>query len=426
MTGPKATRRGVLAATGATLLAGCSGLDSASENDERLNVIELQRVVPDGPDEPLVAESLPVEIERSVLAGSVARVTELVESVPTPFGPESLPNGHIRHRLTEAAHTATEKLAAARTAPSRFVALSELRRARAEARYAAAGWAFVDDGLTEDQLWNEHQRIRNDAQSTRNDLTYLGTDPVTAALVYGQVEELLDSVLDEGRTPGRYETSQLLTVAEWGDHVETAQVQLDDARYLYDRFQSSLSAEATSVDGVLSGASDTLRDELERREAELPPEPDDDNAVRWRLYDRIGRTAESSVERVEAAPGPASSLLVATRGLTGLLAADRLGDRIQDDEKFHAETVAEVRAVRTAATDAITTALDESPRADLARPMLAEAARSVAYADDRLSRFDRNVRPSRLDDTVARYWAATLRARSVPAACRTTLDALGG
>ena len=425
MTGPRATRRGVLAATGATLLAGCSGLDSASENDERLNVIELQRVVPDGPDEPLVADTLPVDIERPVLASSVERVNQLVESVPTPFGSESLPNGHIRHHLTEAAHTATEKLAEARTAPSRLVALNQLRWARSEARYAATGWAFVEDGLTVDQLRSDHRTVVTEAASARDDLGYLGTDPVTAALVYSQVEEFLGSVLDTDRTPGNHESSQLLTVAEWGDHVETAQVQLDDARYLSDRFQSSLSAETTAVDRVLSEASDTLFDELQRRQVQLPPEPDDDNRVRWRLHDRIHHDADSAAERGQDAPGPASRLLAAMRGLTGLLAADRFGQLTDDGEEFRAETVAEVRAVRMAAAEAITTALDDAPRADLTRPILADAARSVAYADDRLSRFNSNVRPSRLDDPIAQYWAATLRAQSVPTACRETLSALG-
>ena len=219
MTEPTPTRRGVLTVAGATLLAGCSALDSP-DDEERISSLRLREIVSDGADDPLVVDSLPVEIERSELTASAQRVDDLLAELPIPFGPESVPNGHVRQRLTEAAEEATDRVAEARTAPSRLVALDRLRWARSEARYAAAGWAFVDRGLTEADLRNEHRAIASEADSFDDEFTYLGSDPITAALVYGQAERFLESVLDDGRTPNNWESSQLLTVAEWGDHVE--------------------------------------------------------------------------------------------------------------------------------------------------------------------------------------------------------------
>ena len=424
MTEPSATRRGVLTVAGATLLAGCSALDSRTD-DEAISALRLREVVPDGTDDPIVADSLPVAIERSTLAASAQRVDDLLADLPIPFGPESVPNGYIRQRLTEAAEESTDRVEEARTAPSRLVALNKLRWARSEARYAAAGWAFVDRNLTEADLRSEHQAIVSEADSFGSEFAYLGTDPVTAALVYGQAERFLDSVRNGGRTPANRESSQLLTVAEWGDHVESARGNLDDARYLYDRYRSTLPDDAGSVADTLSTAVETLRADLQRRRKGLPGAPTaDDTRLRFRLRDDIRSDAESSVDRVEEAPGPATAVSMATRGLTALLAHDRLTDRLEDGETFGVETAADVRDARTAAVDAITAALDESPRTALVRPILADAARSVSFADDRLAAFDGDVRPSRLDHPIVEYTAATLRARSVSAAAETVLDAL--
>lgn len=425
MTEPSTTRRGVLSVAGATLLAGCSALDSRiDDDDEEISVLRLREVVPESADDPIVVEGLPVEIEQAHLAASAQRVDDRLADLPIPFGPESVPNGHIRRRLTEAAEEATDRVAEARTAPSRLVALDRLQWARSEARYAAAGWAFVDRGLTEADLRNERQAIVDEADSFDSEFAYLGSDPVTAALVYGQAERLLDSVLGDRYTPDPGEMSQLLAVAEWGDHVESVRVQLDDARYLYDQYQSTLPEDAGSVDETLSAATETLRTDIQRRQKDIPPEPDGDDRLRWRLWDEIHNDADVSTEQVYDPIGPASGLLAATEGLTALLAADRLGDRFDDGETLGAETAADVRDARSAAVDAITSALDESPRDDLARPMLADAARAVRFADDRLVEFDRDVRPSRLDHPLVEYTAATLRARGVPAACETVLDAL--
>ncbi|WP_253736903.1 hypothetical protein [Halohasta salina] len=422
MSRPSTTRRGVLAAAGAVLLAGCGTPETIDDGSESIRATELRRLAPEDAD-PIVADELPVKIEQSHLRASAQRVDDLLAALPIPFGAESVPNGHIRQRLTDAAGEATERVAAARTAPSRLTALDELRWARSEARYAAAGWSFADGDLTESDLRTEHRGILDEAGSFRTEFAYLGVDPIEAALGYGRAERLLDSALDDRRTPARTESSRLLAVAEWGEYVESARAELSDAQHVYDRVRSTLPDGAGSVADRLSTATETLRTDLQRRRKDLPPEPDGDDRLRWRLWDEIHDGADSNIERADDPIGPASGLLAATEALTALRAADRLGDRLNGGLD-RPETAAAVGDRRATAVDAITTALEESPRVDLARPLLAEAARSVRHADDRLTRFDGDVRVTRLDDVIAAYTAATLQARSVPAACQTTVDAV--
>ncbi len=216
-----------------------------------------------------------------------------------------------------------------------------------------------------------------------------------------------------------------MTVAEWGEEAEAAHAHLDAVQHLSTQFESSLPAGTDSVEDSLSAAVETLTTELQQRQAELPSEPtDDENRFHEELRYRLRDDAAESVDRVSYAPGPASGVVAATKGFAVMLAYGRFIDLIGDGEAFSVETASAVRSTRSAAVDAITTALDESPRSDLARPILADTARSVQFADQELGRISRDVRPARLADPLARYTAATLRARSVPTACRRTLDAL--
>lgn len=416
------TRRGLLATTGAALLAGCSGNDSTDE-PPTISAVRLHELVGDEP-ELVVADDRPVDIERSELAASAQRVNSLLSTLPLPFGTESVPNGHIRQRLTDAARAATDYVAEARTAPTRLVALDSLHRARSRARFAAAGWAFVADDLTTTALETELDATVGEAQSIRSDYQYLGTDPISAALVHGVIEQSLDEIIDHP-TPARGETSQLLTVAEWGEQVEAAAARLNAVRHLTEQFTSSLPADASSVEESLSGAVETLTTELDERKTALPAEPTaEENPLRGRIRDRLWHEAAEKVDRIPHAPGPASRLIAATDAFTALLADERFAEFLADGEALSVETASAVRTTRITAVDAITTALQESPRSDLARPILAKTARSVQFADQELGRLSRDVRPDRLNDPLARYTTATLRARSVPTACQRTLAAL--
>lgn len=426
MPGPSTTRRGVLAATGATLLAGCSGLDGLQDRSEAtISTAGLPDVTDDGESEPVVVETVPVAIEREVLAERAQRTNELLARLPLSFGPDDVPNGHVRERLVDAADDASSHVDDARSARSRLTALQSLRRARSHARYAAAGWAYVEDGTTVEDLQSEYETVARDADAFESDHTYLGEDAVEAVLVHARIEENLDRVSADGDPTSPVDTGELLPVAEWGEHAEFARGLVDDSRYLYGRFSDSLPDDAPTVEDQLTTAGESLVDDLQRRRAELPPEPTQaEQTLGWRLRYRMRDEAESRARYIPDAPGPASAILIGVAGITDFLAYDRIVERIEGGERFGIEAAADVHDARERAVDAIRSALAESPRSALARPALADAAVTVAAADEELARLRGDVRPTRLHDPVRRYVAATARARSVSTATREALDAL--
>ncbi|UPW02231.1 hypothetical protein M0R88_09080 [Halorussus gelatinilyticus] len=420
------TRRGFLAAAGVALFAGCSEFGPlGDDSSDSVLSHELPDVTDDGESEPVVAEAIPVTIERSKLDEATRRVTALLETLPMPFGPESVPNGHIRRRLLDAASDATARVEDARTAQTRFSALRSLREARTSARYASAGWGFVERDLTQGDLAAEHRRALDEARELRANHEYLGADPVRAALVHAHVERNLDRVLDARTPSGRVEDGSLLAVAEWGEHAEQATAFVADSRYLYGQFTASLPSDAGTVEERLATAAERLARDLRSRRKDLPPEPtENDRDIAWWLRYRLRDAAASSADPVADATGPAGAVLAATRGLTDFLAYDRVRDRTEGGERFGVRSAAEVRTVRSQAVEAIRTALEGSPRPELVRPVLADAASRVAFADEALARYRGEVRLARLDDPLRRYYAATARARSAPSACRRVLDAL--
>ena len=111
------TRRGVLALAGAGAVAGCSGIDSVGRGDETtIDAYNLPDIRRDEEREPPVPQSVPVDIATSHFDAARERVRSLLATLPTPFGPEEIPNGHIRQHLTNAAGDASDGLDDARTA----------------------------------------------------------------------------------------------------------------------------------------------------------------------------------------------------------------------------------------------------------------------------------------------------------------------
>ena len=420
------TRRSFLLAAGAAALAGCGGLDSRSDDTEAIPPTRLPDVPETGESEPIVADDVPVDIERERLAGAAARVEDLLGTIPMPLGPAEVPNGHVRRELLSAAETASDRLDDARSAGTRLSAMLSLRRARAEARYAAEGWAFVANGRTEAELRRERRAVAGEAERFRSNLGYFGDDPVRTALVHARIEGALRRVVDDRDPSVGAPSSSLLRVAAWGEHAEIGRAAVDDSRYLYDRFAASLSDGAASVASTLEAAAASLTEDLRSRRASLPPastassgDPVD------RLRRRLRRDAESHAPNPPDGL-PAGTVVDATGALVAFLAHDRLLERLEDGERFRAESGADVGERRSAALESIRAALEDAPSPELARGPLAGAARLVTHGDDELARYRRRVRPARLDDPIRRYVTATLRARSVPAACERVLEALDG
>ncbi len=418
------TRRGLLSLAGTTALAGCTGLAGLGDGNERtIRAYDLPDVDPDEDPEPVVPESVPVDIAPAHFDGARDRVTTLVADLPTPLGPEDIPNGYIRARLSDAATDATEELNDARTAQTELVALASLQRARAEARHAAAGWAVADRGLSVEPLQREYRRAISEARSVRDAREYVGADPVRAALVHGRIEDLLERAVD-GRAPAAAE-NHLLHVAEWGVTAESVQAHLDDARHLDEQFAASLPSDAGTVEETLAGAAETLLAEVRSRKSALPGEP---TAEEWGIPEHalgdLRREAEHGVSRLSDANGPASAVVEANRRLTEFRALDRLQERIDAGELPRPHSAESVRAIRSTAYDALGAALEESPAPELTRTAVTSAAWRVTSTDLELARYEGEISVSRLDTNVADYHIATAIARAAPDVTRRTVETL--
>jgi hypothetical protein len=420
----RVTRRGLLALAGTSVLAGCNGLSGLGGGTEpTIRAYDLPDIDPDEYPEPAVPESIPVDVVPEHFDAARDRVTTLLAELPTPLGPEDIPNGYVRQQLSEAATAATTGLDDARDARTELVALESLRRARAETRYAAAGWAVADRNLSVGPIQREHRRAVSEAQSVRNTHEYVGTDPVRAALVHARIEDTLERVIDS-RVPSQ-DGNQLLYIAEWGETAESAQARLDDARHLDEQFAASLPADAGTIEETLTEAAETLLADVRSGRSGVPPEP---TADEWDIPERVigdlHREADDGVTRIADANGPASAVVDANRRLTRFQALDRLQDRIDNDELSRPQSAEVVREIRSTAYDALETALEESPAPELTRTAVTSAGWRVASADWELARYEGEVTVSRLNRTIVDYVIATAIGRAAPNVSRQTVETL--
>jgi hypothetical protein len=408
------TRRGVLALGVTSALAGCSGLAGLDGgNEPTVRAADLPDIDVDGWPEPLVPESVPVEIADSHFGAARNRVTTLLAELPTPLGPADIPNGYIREQLSSAGGAATDGLDDARDAPTELVALDALQRARAEARYAAAGWEVADSSLSVDPLRQERRQTVSEARSVRDGHEYVGVDPVRATLVHARIEDALTRAI-HSRVPSRNE-GQLLSVAEWGETAETARAQLDDARHLDEQFTSSLPDDASTVEETLVDAAETVLADVRSREAELPPEP---TAEAWDIPERVvgdlHQEADDGLTRLADANGPASALVETNRRLTQFEALHIVQERIDDDGLSRPGSAEALREVRTTARDTLEAALAESPAPELTRTAVTSAAWRIAGADRALTRYEGDIPVSRLDSEIVDYSIATAIGQAAP------------
>ncbi|MFC7077282.1 hypothetical protein [Haloarcula halophila] len=419
------TRRGFLSLVGVGALAGCSALDNVTDSEEpRISTYGFPDVEDDEyPDRP-VPPSVPVDIGTAHLEAERSRTTSLLSELPTPLGPDDIPNGHIRGHLTSAAADARANLDEALQASTELTALTSLRQARERARYAAEGWAFVTDGRTVPELRRERSEAVSSARSFREQYEYVGDDPVRAAVVHGEIEETLEHATDEDRVHVSH-GGTLLTVAEWGEEIESVQARLDSARHLAERFTESLPADVGTVEAVLRSAQETLAADVEQRQSGLPPEQTADEwGPREELLDSLRWRAEDSAETVRTRPGPASGVVDGARLLSVHGASDRVQQRLDEGESFRVESREAVQRYRQTAHEALQTALEDSQSTPLARAVVSDASSSVSRADWELGRLDGDVRASRVEDAVVGYVIATAMARATPTAVDRAVEVL--
>ncbi|EMA26342.1 hypothetical protein [Haloarcula argentinensis] len=418
------TRRGVLALAGASAIAGCSSLDSVGGGGEAtIDTYNLPDIPRHGEREAPVSPSVPVDIATSHFDVARERVRSLLATLPTPLGPEEIPNGHIRQHLTDAASDASDGLDDARTARTGLMALRSLRRARENARYAASGWGVADRGLTAAPLRNEYDKTLSAARETLQEHEYVGADPVRAALVHARIEAGLGRATDTDVRPR--EESELLSVAEWGEMAESAQAYLSDARHLRAQFTASLPANVGTVRQTLTAAAKALLSDIRDRQSDLPPETNaDDRNPGQMVFDELRWEVESGISRFTDAVGPASAVVDANSQLARLRAIDRIQSRRETGELVRPSDGKTVRDIRETVYEALTAALESSSQPELVRTVLVDAGHKVMAADRGLTHHQGEISASTLDRNVADYWHATALARSASAATQQTVQAL--
>ncbi|WP_336338608.1 hypothetical protein [Haloarcula brevis] len=416
------TRRGMLALAGASAIAGCGSIGSTG-SEPTIDAYDLPDIRPDGELESPVPPSVPVDVAASHFGAARERVRSLLSTLPTPLGPDEIPNGHIRQHLTDAASTASDGLDDARTARTELVALRELRSAREHARYAAAGWSVVDSGRTDAPFREEHSRTVLAAREAMEAHEYVGTDPVRAALVHARIETALQRANETDGTPRA--GSELLAVAEWGERAESAQAYLDDARHLKSQFAAALPADAGTLESVLTDGAETLLAAVRDRRADLPPEGTAGDRTPGRMVlDDLRWEVESGPSSLTEAIGPASAVVDAAGRLARFRALERIGTRREAGELARPTNAAAVRDIRRTAYNALTAALESNARPELVRPVLVDAGYEVMGADRHLSQHRAEIPASALDRSVAGYWHATALARAAPPAARRGVRAL--
>jgi hypothetical protein len=366
--------------------------------------------------------------------------------VPAPLGPDEIPNGAIRERLNHAHEHAVERLSRATEAPTPFERLAALAGARADARFAAAAWRAVDEGLDREALDAEAATVREDRQSLRDRRRYVGADPVDATLVHAAIERRLDRAGADADAGGRtrYRDGNPLGVGEAAEDVERARAAVDDAAHLYDRLTASLS-DPVDLRPRLIDARETLREAFDSARADVdvvdPDRPwviegqgedegvdevDRDAPVADALRELYWPIAPRSGADPTADEAVARSLLTVHRMFVDLRAFESLRGRVAHGEAFAVETAEDAVAMRTAAVEAVRAA-DAEPRVPaLTRWLLADLTDRLTWADAELADADDRVRAAFVRREASAYLVVAARARATPPASERVAAALRG
>ncbi|MFB6175645.1 MAG: hypothetical protein ABEI99_00600, partial [Halobaculum sp.] len=383
----------LLAVVGLSGLAGCSDLGGLTgERTDSVDSDELDFVDSETDLEPPVPPSVPVQIDTEFLRQNRERVVTLLSTLPVTLGPEEIPNGYVRQKLTEAAADATAALDDARTAATPLLALQALQSGREAARFAAAGWAFADRGLSANSLREELNTTVVAAREASEKHEYLGGDRVRAVAVHRRIEMQLYRARRSEVEPSGDDGSQLLRVAELGRTAESARAHLTAGRHLSEQFARSLPSDAGSVRNPITRAARRLFETVRSKQSELPPEPTaDDWGVPEQLVDELRWRVDTEDIGLADAVGPASAVSEALRLLTHVRALDWATRKIDAGEIGSVESVARVESIRDAAYDALGDAQRRSPAPALSQPVPTDAGWTLVAADRRLTRLSGDV-----------------------------------
>lgn len=421
MTGPRTTRRGALALAGAVALAGCGDLGLPGTGGPTLDGSAVSAAV-DGPD-PRVPETFPVRLEEAELSGSRDRARGLLEDVPTPLGPDEVPNGVVRERMGREVDDANEQLSRVTDAESLREGFAAARSARESAMTASATWRATDGTLTRGDVEAETGGLRADLSDLRDRVRYVGDDPVRATVVHAALEELLRRAASHLERPDHRhrETDGVLGVGELAGRHEQVRALVGDAEHLYGRFLDSLDERRELGDRLERAATESTEelrsaaaDRSIARDREVSDYVDrdvEDTPARWALDDLADDLSFHLEEREAVADRPARALVVAADGFAALGAFDAVRNDVSEGKLYEVEDAGDVRVRRRDAVTAIVSAGDSPAEPELVAEVLPRLGNEVAYGDERLSERDGEIEAESLARPVAQYVIAAEKAR---------------
>jgi|GEM_PF-2776142 len=431
------SRRRVLATTAALAsatvsLSGClSVFDDDEEELPALDLDERDVLAVAEIEVPAQAERLPVDLSSDHVEASRDRSESLLSVIPENLTDE-VPNEAVRRTIIESQNEAQDSLEEVSEASSASTKLSSLRGARRDAAAAEGMYAVAAEDRTREDAFEEAAILRDERADLKETLSLSGEDAQKTALVYNEVERLLDSA-------ERFLGSELDQIAPMASEVEAVRVaagaverahsQLEDATYLDENQPGD-----EQFTEVYRSASEALLAESESRAEEFPEEADDfldtdfDGLIRTDV-DRLLRATHNDPDRIQSFldDGQVARALRQAYWLVHTLdTLDRLDER--DDVLVTPDSADDLR-------DAKQEALDEVDQLDIGDDSLRiyginRVINVISGGDWHLEQLEE--RSVELDGRGSRYAIEALvsyvvageLARTIPETTETVLDAI--
>ena len=438
------TRREALSLSGVAALAGLAGCggrfrDRLGGGPATIDAEALSEATRGEP--PTIPETLPVDIERSFVAGQRDRARSKLDGTPAPFNDAEIPNGVIRERLNDSYDGALQSIRDASGGPTPVERLGHATRARTEAHEVAAAWDAIDSEVTVDDLRASVPTVRGAVDALESRWSPVGDDPVRAAVVHREIERGLRGArrwlsIPDGRF--RAASGQSLELAAVAVDIERARADTGVGSYLFDRFRDRLD-DPTDLTDRLTRAHEELRRRIDRGADPLPPgrvegptslvDRDVEATAGVRALAKIGADARHRIEDVDAADGTprlASDVLSAAATLAYLRAFERLRDRIEGGDDVAVASAADVGAIRSAAIAAIEAARSADRAPLLVDALLPGFAGNIGWIDDQFDRGSGSVRVELVSFDAMRYVVVAELCGALPGTAAEAADVLRG
>jgi len=426
-------RRRFLAASGATglaLLAGCTDrIPIIGDSRQMLDGDALSAIADEEP--PTVPETLPVDIEASFIEQHRTAAQSNLDAVPAPFDDTEIPNGVIRERLNDDYGYARESLQQADAAQTPYSRLGHTTHARVTSRQLQAAWRTIESDLTRSDLEAEVPQIEDHLDAFVSGWSYVGDDPVRAAVVHAEIEgEIRGSRRWLTIRPEEFSSAsgQSLELGEMASDLEHARVSVAVASYFFDRFRGGL-GEQVDQEPRFERARRELQERLQREAESLPREDIDDptefvdrdvdETAGIRALAELARDARRRVDDMggsDDGPRLATELLLASRALAHLQAYQSLRERIENGDDVAIDDVEDVRALRSDAVAAIEEAREAEQGQLLVRATLPRFANEIRWTDDRFADLSGSVSAESVTFDAVEYVVVAELCRALPSA----------